>query len=227
MRGQKLAGGLCLIMALLTACASGSGSGGPGASHTPKGATGETSGMTTDDAPSRVATPHGLVTRPGAAPECGPVPTSSGPLAHLARLSLEGPSSASAGASAQITTTVSSMDAAPRVIATPATSGLLVVRGNRVVGGVLGGSAPEVPLQLSPGTASPAQTVPSSVRLVACNGGGAGAEAALEAGRYSLVAVLGYRVDSLNSAPNDGPSLSSTGGRGFVLVSAPAAINIS
>jgi len=224
MRGQKLAGGLCLIMALLTACASGSGSGGPGASHTPKGATGETSGMTTDDAPSRVATPQAAVPRHSTAPECGPVPTSSGPLAHLARLTFEGPATASAGESLQVSATVTSSETVPRVIATPATSGLLVVQGDRVVGGVLGSASPEVPLQLLPGAVSPAQTIPASVRLEACAADGA---TALEPGSYSLVAVLGYRVDSLNAAPNDGSPISPTRGPNFVLVSAASPVTVS
>jgi hypothetical protein len=111
------------------------------------------------------------------------------------------------------------------VITTPSTSAVLVVRDGQVVGGSHGGSGSEVPLQLSAGQVRPAQAIPRSVRLVGCTSR-AGSTSLLP-GDYTLVAVLGYRTDSLNAAPADGTAPEQARGRSFVLISAPAAITVT
>jgi hypothetical protein len=116
------------------------------------------------------------------------------------------------------------MDAsAPRVITTSASSALLVVRDGQVVGGTKGSSMTAIPLQPNAGAAQPASAVPTSIRLDEC--AGTGGTAKLAKGRYSLVAVLGYRVDSLNSAAADAPAQAA--GQTFVIVSAPAPLTVS
>jgi hypothetical protein len=48
----------------------------------------------------------------------------------------------------------------------------------------------------------------------------------LAVGRYAVVAVLGYELDPLNAAPDDGTAPPQPGGRSFALVSAPAPITV-
>ena len=179
-----------------------------------------------DDAPSRVAPSI----RPGGGPPtCGPLPASSGPLAVLARLELDAPAAAQAGQEVRVSVTVRSTSDTPRVITTPATSALLVVRGDQVVGRAVGtAAAAQVPLQLPARASRPAQAIPESVRLVACADSGT---TELAAGQYAIVAVLGYQLDSLNTVPEGAvaPPRSSgppTGARAFRLVSPPAPITV-
>jgi hypothetical protein len=169
--------------------------------------------------------PHGTgrgPERPTAA-ACGSVPTSSGPLAELAQLSIKAPATASVGQVVPVSATVTSRSAVPRMITTPATSALLVVQGGRVVGRALGGSAPDVPLQLTAGAAQPAQAIPTSIRLDGC--GPDTGTTGLANGRFAIVAVLGYQLDSLNSAPEGGTAPPPTGSS-FALVSPPASITV-
>jgi hypothetical protein len=203
MLGRWLAGGSALLAAAtLLACASSPG--------------------TSADEPSRAA-PSREPTLHGTAGACGSVPTSSGPLAHVAHLAITAPATVSAGRSVAVSAAISSKSVVPRVITTPATSALLVVRDDRIVGRALGSaSAPNVPLQLRAGKALPAQAIPGSIRLTGCRSGSRAA--VLPAGRYALVAVLGYELDSLNAAPAGGTAPPPTGGRNFALVSAPAPI---
>jgi uncharacterized protein (DUF58 family) len=160
----------------------------------------------------------------GSVAACGSVPASSGPLASVARLAIKAPATASAGEVVRISATVTSRSAPSRVITTPGTSALLVVRDGKVVGKALGRSGPAVPLPLTPGSALPAQAVPTSIRLAGCGSGGG--SASLAAGRYTLVAVLGYQLDPLNTAPEGGTAAPPTGARDFRLVSAPASITV-
>lgn len=180
-----------------------------------------------DDVPSRVAPSI----RPGGGPPtCGPLPTSTGPLATLARLELDAPATAAAGREVPVSVTVRSTSDTPRVVTTPATSALLVVRGDQVVGRTVGtAAAAQVPLQLPARAARPAQAIPQTVRLARCSGGAGTTE--LAPGQYAIVAVLGYQLDSLNTVPEGAvaPPRSSTpptGARAFRLVSAPAPITV-
>jgi len=220
---RRLANGLLLLVAgtTLAACASSSPTGRDSTVDTPAAGQTKASSGVSNDAPVRV-TPSA---KPAVLPagECGRVPTSAGPLAHLARLTVAAPSAAAAGATVALTVTISATTDAPRMITTPASSAVLVVQNGRVVGRARGVTAPEVPLQLTSGVATPAQAIPKNVRLDSC-ASGAGA---LAAGSYSLVAVLGYRADPMNSAPNDGDVPQQAGGQPFVLVSAPARITVT
>lgn len=220
-----------VLVATLAACTSG------GKPH-PHGS-GSVSGSTPTDVPSRVTSslPGAMPTRqptsgtptsgvrvppqPGGASGCGTAPRSSGPLVPVARLTLT--ASRSSGSltvtSAYVTTT-----SAERVVADPATSALLVVQGGRVVAAVRGGSGSGVPLLLAPGTKTPAQGLPRSVHLTNC-----ATAAPLPPGRYSLVGVLGYGVDPLNSVPDGGMEVvapTQAGTAGYVLVSAPVAVTV-
>jgi hypothetical protein len=149
------------------------------------------------------------------------VPSSTGPLAPLAELAISAPEAAPAGESVSVAVTIRVRATGPRMITTPATCALLVLSGERVVARRESspGSAP-IPLMLRAGAVAPAQAVPSTVRLSAVDAG-----APLPPGRYALVAVLGYRTDSLNTGTDDGfapPSIA----REFVLVSEPVPLEI-
>ena len=174
MLGRRLVGGPVVIAAVtLVGCASSAEA--PG-----------------DDVPSRRPPPIGTTT-PGSVAGCGVLPSSTGPLAGVAHLAITAPASAPAGRSVSVTVTVRSTAVMQRVITTPGTSSLLVVRGDRVVARSLGrASAPQAPLQLSSGAVWPAQVIPKSVPLAGCASG----SARLPTGRYALVAVLGYELDT-------------------------------
>jgi hypothetical protein len=217
MRGRwRVAGDLLIAVATLVACAS-APEAKPGVSNT----AGRASVRTPNDVPWRVV--RSLEPTPRATGPCGSVPTSSGPLADLARLELTAPATASVGEVVSVSAVITANSTTPRVITTPSTSAVLVVRDHRVVSRTQA-SAPQVPLQLSTGTARPAQVIPRSVRTIGC-GGDAGT-AGLTPGRYALVAVLGYQLDSVNAAPADGTVPPPTGERAFTLVSAPVSIVI-
>jgi hypothetical protein len=235
MSGRCLAVGLSLVVAgSLTACASTPEKGGgaqrpgstvdsrPSAHPSPEGTLSRVrtgSGSPSDDAPSRVV-PSSKVAPSETLATCTQVPASSGPLVHAASLAVTAPAAAAPGQTVTVSATVTSTATVPRVVTTPATSAVLLVQGKRVVGRALGApAAAPVPLVLAAGADRPAQAVPRSVRLVGCG------SAALPAGRYTLVAVLGYQLDPVNAAP-DAAAAPSPGGRRFALVSAPAPITI-
>lgn len=90
----------------------------------------------------------------------------------------------------------------------------------KVVGITRGGAGADVPVQLTAGTAAPAQALPRSVRLTGCS-------STLAAGHYELVAVLGYRLDSLNGAADGASGPPAAPGGNFVLVSGPATLTVS
>ena len=213
---------LTVIGAALAACASTS-------SPAPRQGGGTVS-SSSEDVPSRVPVP---ASTSAPAAECGSVPGSIGPLTHVARLTLSVPATAMAGDTVAASATVTSNALPPRVIAMPAASALLVVHEGVVVGVTRGTSTPatpEMPLLLSGTGSHPAQALPRQVRLEACGSGAAAT--ALPAGQYSVVAVLGYRVDGFNAAPAGGAPDTGAGvplntGPTFALVSAPAPLTVS
>lgn len=148
------------------------------------------------------------------------MPASSGPLATLARLTLSTPAEGAAGASVVVSATLSTRSSTPRVVTTSATSALLIVRDGKILGVTHGEPGADVPVQLSAGTATPAQALPRSLRLTGCS-------SALASGRYELVAVLGYRLDSLNGAADGASGPPAAPGGTFVLVSGPATLTVS
>jgi hypothetical protein len=160
------------------------------------------------------------------------VPSSSGPAANLAKLSLKAPEIAASGATVPVTVTLRVLSDGIRIITTAAASDVLIVQDGRVVGRSAA-LRPHlaVPLQLRRGADRPAQVVPDTVRLAGCPAGSGADDAkrpALPRGRYSLVAVLGYGTDALNNAV-DGPTASSSGvagQRGFELVSDPVPVTV-
>ena len=223
MLGRWLVGGSTVIAAaVLVACASSAGTRSGPASQPTGGTPLSARNRTSDDAPSRAA-PSPNATAHGIAAECGRVPTSSGPLARLAHLTIKAPATVPAGRLAPVTVTVTSTSTGPRVITTPGASALLLVRGGRVVGRTPGpASAPQVPLPLRAGATLPAQAIPGSVRLTSC--GPEAKTSVLATGDYTVVAVLSYELDSLYAAPEADTGDLPTGQRSFVLVSRPAPI---
>ncbi|MEP7092096.1 MAG: hypothetical protein ABI776_18485, partial [Nocardioidaceae bacterium] len=173
---------------------------------------------TRDDAPPRpsAAAPTASDGSPAPAAGCGTVPTSSGPLAGAARLEVSLPGPAAAGSDLRVSATVVGREPTARLVTTAGGSALLVTDGDRVVARADGvGAGGAVPLRLTRGARRPAQLLPAAVPLVGCGGAGP-----LTPGRYAVVAVLGYRLDPLDSAV-DGAPTTRDGGRTFVLVSQP------
>jgi hypothetical protein len=172
----------------------------------------------------RDLTRAGAYTRPVAASptprepaDCPSVPASTGPLTHLARLTISAPSTAHRGDNVPVTVRVEIWTDGPRVITTPATSAVLVVHGDRVVcRSAAPPSATNIPLIVRAGSHRPGQALPTAVRLTTGNSGD------LPPGTYTLVGVLGYRLDPLNAAVDGGPLPQ----RSFALVSEPAPITV-
>ncbi|HEY2043933.1 MAG TPA: hypothetical protein VGH11_14740 [Jatrophihabitans sp.] len=163
---------------------------------------------------------------------CGQLPVSSGPASSIAQVHLTGPATAAPGATISVQATLKVTTGGPRIVTGPSLSSLLITQGNRVVG-KSGGARPDylMPLPLPSGSVKPLQVVPTSITLTACASAAAGSgAAALPAGSYALVAVLGYHVDALNNAADGGPgpatgSNPATGGT-FYLVSDPLPITV-
>lgn len=214
----SLLGATLAAMMVLVSCASG----GPVA-HGGDGAADRSTTGSSDDVPSRVA-PTRRPASPPVAATCDTVPPSSGPLTHAATLAVSAPASASLGKPASVTTTMTARVAMQRVITAPAWSALLLVRDGRVVARTLGAKSPaDIPVQLRAGATTPAQAVPRSIMPVPCRSGASGR---LAAGRYDVVAVLGYRLDPLNAAPDATDLPPYARGQKFALVSAPAPIEL-
>jgi hypothetical protein len=157
-------------------------------------------------------------------PGCGQVPTSSGPAVATTTLVLTAPATAKAGEGVAVTVTIDAHANAGRIIATPATSRLLVARDGVIVGASPAAGDGSVPLPLRAGTSRPVRLFPAELRLVGCPTDG-GAGRALPPGSYELIAVLGYRLDPLN-ATADATALTPSQGHGFALVSSPVPITI-
>lgn len=154
---------------------------------------------------------------------CGSIPLSSGPASQIAQLHLSAPTTAAPGGQVTIRATVQVSADGQRIISGPSMSQLLITQHGAVVGKSDAQKADiAVPLTLRAGTTRPAQVLPTSVRMSGCPGGsGDRSSAPLPSGEYAIVAVLGYRLDPLNSGA-DAPQ---TGGL-FYLVSRPAAITV-
>ena len=227
MPGRRLAPCLCLLLTLptaLAACASSSAPRqgvGQSVSATVPARASSSDGGGIDDVPSRLPAAGST---PATQPRCGGVPSSSGPLAHLARLTITLPPSAGPGDSVPVLASLSASAGLPRVITTPATSALLVVQDEQVVGITRDATLPEVPLMLAGTATQPAQALPRAIRLDGCPSGGT--TSALPAGRYSVVAALGYRLDNLYSGTDGGGAAPQSGGLGFVLISPPVTITL-
>jgi len=156
-------------------------------------------------------------------PGCGSIPVSSGPASRIAELRLSAASTAAPGADVAVRSTLHVTADGARIITGPSMSKLLITQ-HGVVVGKSDAAQPDfaVPLALRAGAARPAQVLPTSVRMSGCPGAaGDQTRSPLAAGEYAIVAVLGYRLDPLNSGA-DGPQ---TGGA-FYLVSAPAPITV-
>lgn len=120
--------------------------------------------------------------------------------------------------------TISFSAPATRTVSVPGRSELVLLAGDRVVARESGASAAgEIPLIATAGAARPAQAVPSSIEITACGEHDRGAP--LPPGSYRLAAVLGYRLDPLDSAV-DAPSRPSPTGQIFTLVSEPVPIRV-
>jgi len=161
---------------------------------------------------------------PAELPNCGRVPTSLGPAAATATLVLTAPATAAPGEAVAVTTTLEARADGDRIIATPATSRLLIARDGFIVGARRAAGDGSVPLPLRARTSRPVRLLPAEIRLVGCPTG-AGSGRALPPGRYELVAVLGYRLDPLNASA-EGAVPTGSQGHPFTLVSWPVPITI-
>lgn len=159
-------------------------------------------------------------------PSFARAPRSSGPLADLARLEVSAPAAARPGSEITVRATLAFSRPAARMISVPSRSALLVLDGERIVAAAThAGPARGIPLTAAVGRELPAQAVPPVIALVTRSGHGGAAGTPLAAGSYSLVAVLAYRRDSLNSAV-DGPARRPPTPTGFELVSDPVPIRV-
>jgi hypothetical protein len=149
---------------------------------------------------------------------CASVPAPSGPLARAAVVVLRAPASGRAGAELAVSVAVTARSTHARVLTVPASSAVLVLRDGKVVGRTAGATTGLIPLTLAAGVSRRAQAVPHSVRLTGCHG-------ALPAGHYELIAVLGYRVDSLNSTA-DSVLGRPSGAKTFTLLSAATPVTV-
>lgn len=160
-------------------------------------------------------------------PACGPLPTSSGPAASVAKVRLTAPGTAASGATISVQASLDVAHDASRIITGPNSSDVLIVQDGQVVGRSNDRrSALAVPLQLQVGQGRPLQAVPTSIVLSGCpSGTGDGQRAPLPPGDYTLVAVLGYSVDALNGAADGGTAPAGTGS--YALVSEPVAVTVT
>jgi hypothetical protein len=207
-RAGLLGLGSALVAVLLAGCASPTASTSASQS-TSVGPTGSAS--STPTTPPTASTPAQL--------GCGAVPPSSGPASAVAKLLLDAPRRAQAGASVTVTSKLRVFANGARILTAPSMSELLITRGNQVVGKSTE-LRPDyvVSLQLRTGVLSPAPALPSTIELSGCPAAD-GRRPRLPAGRYGLVGVLGYHVNSLYGtvSPTMGP---------YTLVSEPAPVTI-
>ncbi|HEX5426684.1 MAG TPA: hypothetical protein VFX00_00010 [Pedococcus sp.] len=150
----------------------------------------------------------------GARSDCRPPPAAStGPAASLVVVHLEVGDGARPGGTVPVTATLRVTADGPRVVVQPGSSGLVVLRNDRVVGGAASTESAQIPLPLRAGADRPAPAVPDRLSLVGCDG------APLATGGYTVRAVVGYGDDPLNAGAAGG------GGR-FELVSDPVPLTI-
>jgi hypothetical protein len=153
---------------------------------------------------------------------CGAIPVSSGPASSLAELRVSASSTAAAGGTVTVQSALHVTSDGQRIITGPSMSNLLITRDGFVVGkSDAAQSDIAVPLVLRAGATRPVQVVPASIEMSGCAADVGGNRPPLPAGEYGIVAVLGYRLDPLNSAVDGGP-----GGGQFHLVSKPAMITV-
>ncbi|CAN5669368.1 hypothetical protein BH10ACT8_BH10ACT8_06710 [soil metagenome] len=206
-----------LAATLVAGCSAGSGS----AKQTHPGQSGSSAG-------SPVGTGGSSVTRTPLR-GCGPLPTSSGPAAAVATVRLTAPGTAAAASTIQVQASLDVAHDATRIITGPSSSDVLIVQDGQVVGrSNERRPALAVPLQLQSGRGRLLQAVPTSVVLSGCPSGtgpGDAQRSPLPAGDYSLVAVLGYSVDSLNGAADGGNA--APGAASYALVSEPVAVTVT
>ncbi|UQX89524.1 hypothetical protein M6D93_05825 [Jatrophihabitans telluris] len=127
--------------------------------------------------------------------------SSTGPAAAVAHLTVRVPTSVPAGGTVQIESRLHIASDGPRILTGPALARILVMRYGTVVATSTGASAHYLmPLTLSGPSERAIPVLPTSVRLHGCAPDGGASP--LPAGQYSVVAVLGYRLDGLNLAPN-------------------------
>jgi hypothetical protein len=218
---------LAFGLLMLAGCASGS----RGTATGNKGVATNAS-STVGDEPTRSPTPSAGSQSP-AVPlvvACTTMPSSAGPAVSVAQVGLTAPGTAAPGSVLEVRTQLSVASAGTRIIASPAESALLVLQDGRVVARQAGdprGAA--IPLPLRAGATLPAQAVPTRISLVGCSSAaGRAPGAALAPGRYDVVAVMGYRMDSLNNAADGSAAVAPPGisGRAFHLVSAAVPLTI-
>lgn len=149
--------------------------------------------MTTDDTPTRAATPTtGPSTSRGTG--CPPTSLSSGPITSQVVVVTTSATSAPGGSVLPVKTEIVVLSDGPRVVARPQWSALEVLAPGAVVARAVGSGGPDVPTPINRGTTLPAQTVPAQITLKGCDG------TPLPPGSYRLRALVGYGNDALNNA---------------------------
>ena len=196
-----------LAATVLSGCAAGPQTGPPAGSPTVTAA----HPSVPDDTPSQAAPPGSqTATTTGAGSGCPAQPGGRGPADSLVVLAISGPATAPSGSTVTVSSQLVVLSDGSRVVLTPQGSSLEVLRGSTVVARTPAPSGADVPVALSAGASYPAQTLPTQVVLVGCDG------TPLPAGRYGLRAVVAYGGDPLNGA------VGGAGGAGrFVLLSDP------
>ncbi len=192
-----------------------SGSKGPGSTGMPS--SGTPSGATPSDEPTRAGTRTPPTPSAGCSAGEGAssaTSASTGPAADLVRVALSAPASATAGTAVTVTTRLVMLGDGPRFVFRPETSRLELSRAGVLVARTPAAPGTAVPLQPRGGQERTAQTLPTTITLVECEG------SPVPPGRYDLRAVVGYGDDALNGAP---------GGRagGFTLVSAAVPLTVT
>jgi hypothetical protein len=153
---------------------------------------------------------------------CGSIPASTGPASQLAELRVAVDTSAAPDATVSVRSTLHVRSDGQRIITGPS-SKLLITQHGVVVGKSDAAQHDlAVPLALRAGATRPVQVLPASIRMSGCPAQVGGHDRPpLSPGEYAIVAVLGYRLDPLNSAVDGGQAHGL-----FYLVSEPAAITI-
>lgn len=161
---------------------------------------------------------------------CGPVPQSSGPAAGLASVILNLPVAGVGGSTLAVRAMLHAVADGPRVLTRSSGSRLLVVQdGSVLCGPASTASDQSVPVQLRRAASWPAQVLPSGLALTGVDAA-TGQPVPLPAGRYQVVAVVGYSLDALNSSADTTmgprPQRAAPGTRTFALVSRPAPLTV-
>ncbi len=206
--GTPVVAGAVLIILLATALAGCSSvstppAAGPFGSSGPASSSGMPSsspppGATSSDEPTSAAsstppTPGAGCSAPASASSAASA--STGPAADLVRVALSAPASATAGTAVTVTSRLVMLGDGPRFVFRPETSRLELSRAGVLVARTPAAPGTAVPLQPRGGQERTAQTLPTTITLVECEG------SPVPPGRYDLRAVVGYGDDALNGAP--------------------------